>query len=167
MTQSLLHCVAAAAVLCISSACIAKDTAVEEATGSPDSTRLEDPCDLASDDIVLLSTSREGQQFLGLFELRLNTFAYNNEPFTLAGTRSKTGFRVEEPQARFEFRGITSAWREPAYAIAHYAAPPDQLKVTHGGGKARVVVRLPDTYIAAQAMEWRLVIRSSDNKQPD
>lgn len=155
----LLNSLAAITVLGIGPALATENTVVG---GSP---QLEDPCDLAADDIVLLSSARQGKQFLGLFELRLNTFADNGDAFIVSGTRGEKGFHVEVPEATFEFRDLSSTWRELLYIPGTYSAPPDRIEVRHGGGKARISVTLPSPSFAAEAMEWRLILRSADNKQ--
>ncbi len=141
--------------------------AADEPEPAPDQSKVDDPCHIAPDNIVLLSSSREGKEsFLGLFELRLNTFADVTKPFVAAGTRSKRLFRVDYPSASFEFRDLTGAWHDEPFVLAgSFSAPPDQLTVAHGGGKARIAVQLPGPDIAAQAIEWRLVLRSANNDQ--
>jgi len=102
---------------------------------------------------------------VGTFEIRRVVAVDGLGPFVIEGRHEAKGFMVNEPNAAFEFRDLTGMWRAPPLPLDDLQErPPHQIAVA-SGDRAMFAVRLPPSDFAAMALEWRLILRSAQNKQ--
>ena len=124
---------------------------------------VEDPCELSFNEMTLKKSWIEEGQHYGSFEVQIASSRHPKEPTVFAGQRDGKGFHVEEPEVSFEFKDVNGAWHALATPPGVYLGLPDRLSVPFGA-RGEVIVALPPVAIAASVIEWRMLLRSHDNR---